>query len=384
MEVSIVMPCLNEAETLEVCIKKSMGFLAQNGVTGEVVIADNGSEDGSLEIARKNGARVIDVKRRGYGAALIAGIKASEGRYVIIGDSDDSYDFSNLMPYLVKLREGYELVMGNRFKGGIAKNAMPPLHKYLGNPVLSLIGRIFFYRGCGDFHCGLRGFNRDAILRLELKSSGMEFASEMIIRSALAKLKITEVPTTLSPDGRSRPPHLRSWRDGWRHLRLLLIWSPKWLFLYPGLGLIMFGLFMSLLLIKNTVHINDLSLDINTLLFQCSMIVVGCQAVFFSIHTNLYGRIHNLLPSNSKFERFINYLSLEKGLLIGGSMILTGFILALYAVYFWSKKSFGELDPSASMRIVIPSCFFIIMGSTTVFNIFFLHVLQYLNDNKKD
>jgi glycosyltransferase involved in cell wall biosynthesis len=384
IELSILMPCLNESETLELCIKKAQTFISKNNIKGEILIADNGSDDGSQDIAFKNGARVVNVKKRGYGEALTEGIAAAKGKFVIMGDSDDSYDFSNLMPYLKKLRDGYDLVMGNRFKGGIAKGAMPPLHKYLGNPVLSLIGRVFFYNGCRDFHCGLRGFNRKSIMNLNLQSGGMEFASEMIIRAAICKLQITEVPTTLSRDGRSRPPHLRSWRDGWRHLRLLLIWSPRWLFFYPGLLLIITGLISSIALLTGSIYIKELTLDVHTLLFSSSLVIIGYQSVFFSIHSTLYGNIHNLLSNKSSFNKFIEFLSLERGLTLGVSFLLVGLTLALFAVKYWSHKQFGVLNPSLSMRIVIPSIFFLLMGSSTIFNIFFLHLLQILNNKKLD
>ncbi len=375
------MPCLNEAETLETCINKALLFLNNNNITGEIIIADNGSIDGSQKIAINNGAKVVHVQQTGYGAALIAGINASNAQFIIMGDSDDSYDFQNLNPFLDKLREGYELVMGNRFKGGIAKDAMPPLHKYLGNPVLSLIGQTFYYKGCGDFHCGLRGFCRNTILKLKLQSTGMEFASEMIIRAALAKLKIIEVPTTLSPDGRTRAPHLRSWRDGWRHLRLMLIWSPKWIFLYPGLVFLMIGFITSSIIIYDAVKINEFTLDVNTLLYSSSIVFIGYQSIFFSIHSVYYGKIHGFLNTSSKFEKLICSLTLEKGLFLGLSLILIGITLALWALYLWSVNNFGVLNTSISMRIVIPSCFFLIMGSSTIFNIFFLHLLQYLDHN---
>ena len=234
-ELSIVMPCLNEGETLETCIRKAQQSLADMNIVGEVVIADNGSTDDSQEIACRAGAVLVHVSTKGYGAALTGGIAAARGKFIIIGDADDSYDFTRLGPFVEKLRQGYDLVMGNRFKGGIAPNAMPPLHRYLGNPVLTAIGRLFFHSPSGDFHCGLRGFRKEAALKMNLRTSGMEFASEMVVKATLHKMKIAEVPTTLSPDGRSRPPHLRSWRDGWRHLRFLLLYSPRWLFLYPGL-----------------------------------------------------------------------------------------------------------------------------------------------------
>ena len=253
MELTILMPCLNEALTLPICIKKAKTFLTDNNVDGEILIADNGSTDGSQDLARELGARVVDIPEKGYGAALIGGCNAALGKYVIMGDSDDSYDFLNLMPFVEKLREGYDLVMGNRFKGGIEKGAMPPLHQYLGNPVLSTIGRILYRSDIKDFHCGLRGYNRESILGLNLHTTGMEYASEMVVQATLHKLKICEVPTTLKKDGRDRPPHLRSWSDGWRHLTFLLMHSPNWLFLYPGLILWVIGLVVSIAIMIHPV-----------------------------------------------------------------------------------------------------------------------------------
>src|SRR5271165_1983666 len=264
-EFTILMPCLNEAETLANCISKARAFIARSGCTGEVVIADNGSTDGSEAIAEANGARVVHVVERGYGSALLGGIRAARGRYVIMGDSDDSYDFSDLDAFVDKLRDGHALVMGNRFKGGIKPGAMPPLHRYLGNPVLTTVGRIFFRSPCGDFHCGLRGFDRAAILGLDLQAPGMEFASEMVVKATIHNLNIAEVPTTLWPDGRTRPPHLRSWRDGWRHLRFLLLFSPRWLFLYPGIGLMVAGAIMMAWLLPAPRTIGGVTFGIHTL-----------------------------------------------------------------------------------------------------------------------
>src|SRR6266487_2781972 len=279
IEFSIVMPCLKEAETLATCIQKAKRSLEENNVEGEIIIADNGSTDGSQEIAEQHGARVIDVQARGYGSALMGGIAAARGKYIIMGDADDSYDFSTLEPFVEKLRAGYDLVMGNRFKGGVKAGAMPALHRYLGNPVLTAIGRVFFHSPCGDFHCGLRGFAKDAVLRLDLRTTGMEFASEMIVKATLHKLQITEVPTTLSPDGRSRPPHLRSWRDGWRHLRFLLLYSPRWLFFYPGALLMAAGIALCGWLLPGPRHVSSVTLDVHTLLYAAAAIVIGFQAV---------------------------------------------------------------------------------------------------------
>src|SRR6185503_16780874 len=280
-ELSVLMPCLNEAETLATCIKKAQKALDDLQVNGEVVIADNGSTDGSPEIAASLGARVIHVAQKGYGSALLGGIKAARGKYIIMGDADDSYDFTNLGPFLEKLRAGYDLVMGNRFKGGIAPNAMPPLHKYLGNPVLTGIGRLFFRSPCGDFHCGLRGFSKAAIQRLDLRTTGMEFASETVVKASLHRLRITEVPTTLSVDGRNRRPHLHTWRDGWRHLRFLLLYSPRWLFLYPGASLFLSGVAGMMWLLPAPRHVGMVGLDIHTLFYASLAVVVGFQLMMF-------------------------------------------------------------------------------------------------------
>ena len=255
VELTVVMPCLNEAETIDVCIQKALTAMESHRLSGEVVIADNGSTDGSQAIARRLGARVVHVERKGYGSALMGGIAAARGRYVIMGDADDSYDFTAIMPFVEQLRAGNHLVMGNRFKGGIKPGAMKALHRYLGNPVLTGIGRLFFRSRCGDFHCGLRGFDRGAIVDLDLRTTGMEFASEMVVKATLQKLRISEVPTTLSPDGRSRPPHLRSWRDGWRHLRFLLLYSPRWLFFLPGIALLLCGLLTGVWLLPGAARL---------------------------------------------------------------------------------------------------------------------------------
>ena len=276
-EVSVVMPCLNEAETLAVCIQKARACLADNGVSGEIIIADNGSTDGSQSIAEAGGARLVPVEAKGYGSALMGGIAAACGRFVIMADADDSYDFSALMPFIEKLRAGCDFVIGNRFKGGIAPGAMPPLHRYLGNPVLSGLGRLFFLCPAGDLHCGLRGFSRDAFERMKLQTTGMEFASEMVVKATLLGLRIAEVPTTLSPDGRSRPPHLRSWRDGWRHLRFMLLFSPRWLFLYPGLLLMLAGLGVGGWLLPEERQLGETTLDVHTLAYAALSVLLGFQ-----------------------------------------------------------------------------------------------------------
>jgi hypothetical protein len=375
-ELTILMPCLNEARTLGLCIGKAKSFLDRAGVNGEVLIADNGSSDGSQALATAAGARVLDVPRRGYGAALIAGIADARGRFVIIGDSDASYDFAALDGFLAKLREGHALVMGNRFQGGIAPGAMPALHRYLGNPVLSGIGRLFFRTPVGDFHCGLRGFDRAAILALDLQALGMEFASEMVVKATLKGLSIAEVPTALSPDGRDRPPHLRSWRDGWRHLRFLLLFSPRWLFLHPGLALIMLGAAGMLWLLPGPRVVGGITFDIHTLLYAAVFLVVGFQSVLFAVFTKVYGMREGFLPPDPKLRRLLDLFSLEVGLLTGGVLLLLGLGAAVYAVGAWSGRGFGTLPPDLVMRIVIPSSAAILVALQLIYGAFFISILD--------
>jgi len=375
IELSILMPCLNEAETLAICIKKAQKALEDLNVNGEVVIADNGSTDGSPEIAASLGARVVQVAEKGYGSALLGGIKAARGKYIIMGDADDSYDFTNLGPFLEKLRAGYELVMGNRFKGGIAPRAMPPLHRYLGNPVLTSMGRLFFRSPCGDFHCGLRGFSKAAIQRLDLRTTGMEFASETVVKASLHGLRITEVPTTLSVDGRNRPPHLRSWRDGWRHLRFLLLYSPRWLFLYPGLLLMLVGAVVSGWLLVGPRVVDGITLDVHTFLYAAMAIVIGYQTVIFAIFTKVFAITEGLLPEDPRLKSLFNYIKLETGILAGALLLVAGIGLSVYALSFWSATSFGPLDPSRTLRLVIPAVTLIALGLQTVLSSFFLSIL---------
>jgi glycosyltransferase involved in cell wall biosynthesis len=375
IELSILMPCLNEAETLATCIKKAQKALEFLNVNGEIVIADNGSRDGSPEIAASLGARVIHVAEKGYGNALLGGIKAARGKYIIMGDADDSYDFTNLGPFLDKLRAGYDLVMGNRFRGGIAPNAMPPLHKYLGNPVLTGIGRLLFRSPCGDFHCGLRGFSKAAIQRLDLRTTGMEFASETVVKASLHGLRITEVPTTLSVDGRHRPPHLRSWRDGWRHLRFLLLYSPRWLFLYPGLLLMFVGAVVSGWLLVGPRVVDGITFDIHTFLYAAMAIVIGYQTVIFAIFTKVFAITEGLLPEDPRLKTLFTYIKLETGILAGALLLAAGIGLSVYALSFWSSTSFGPLDPSRTLRLVIPAVTLIAIGLQTVLSSFFLSIL---------
>lgn len=375
IELSIVMPCLNEAETLKVCIDKAMKYLKENNISGEVVIGDNGSTDGSQEIARTCGARVIDIPRKGYGSALMGAIEASFGKYVIMGDSDDSYDFSNLNLYIEKLRAGYDLVMGNRFKGGVKKGAMPFLHRYLGNPVLSFIGRLFFKSRIGDFHCGLRGFRQDIVSVLNLQTTGMEFATEMVVKATIFKLKIEEVPTTLSPDGRSRPPHLRTWRDGWRHLRFLLVYSPKWLFLIPGVIMMLVGLIMGVFIMQGPVVMFNIYFDTNTLLYAAALIISGFQAINFAIFTRTYAIQVGFLPENKTLNKMYKYVNLESALVVGILVTFLGITGSLYSLYLWDQVDFGHLEYSSILRVVIPSVVCIIIGLQIILSSFFLSVL---------
>jgi glycosyltransferase involved in cell wall biosynthesis len=375
VELTVVMPCLNEAETVEVCVRKALACMAEHGIEGEVLIADNGSTDGSQQLAREAGARVVHVDEKGYGNALMGGIRAARGTYVIMGDADDSYDFTSLMPFVEQLRDGADLVMGNRFKGGIAPGAMPKLHRYLGNPVLSFVGRLFFPSAIGDFHCGLRGFRRDSILKLHLQTGGMEFASEMVVRSTLSGLDVREVPTTLSPDGRSRPPHLRSWRDGWRHLRFLLLYSPKWLFFIPGVLLMVVGLVAGTALTFGPVEIGELAFDVDTLVGASAAVVIGFQAALFALFTKVYAAEEGFLPESPRVRKLIDIVSLEKGLVVGGLLALAGLVGLVMSLVHWQVRSFGALDPRESLRLVVPSATALIMSFQTIFASLFISIL---------
>lgn len=374
LELSIVMPCLNEAQTVRSCIEEARGFLDRHGVAGEIVLADNGSADGSRKIAAACGARVVDVPERGYGAALQAGIAAARGRYVVMGDADGSYDFGHLEGFLDRLRRGDQLVMGNRYRGGIERGAMPPLHRYLGNPILSTLGRLFFDSSIGDFHCGLRGFDRAAIQRLDLRTTGMEFASEMVVRAELGRLVVSEVPTRLRPDGRSGPTHLRSWRDGWRHMRFLLLYSPRWLFLYPGIALTLAGLAVMAWLLPGPRAVGHVVLDAQTLLYAGGAVVLGYEAVLFAIFSRLFAVTAGLRPAD-RLDGVLRRVTLEVGLLIGAGLILAGMVGTVAAGVQWSSRNFGPLDFSTSMRVVVPSLVALMLGAETVFASFFLGVL---------
>ncbi|MGB6603111.1 MAG: glycosyltransferase family 2 protein [Steroidobacteraceae bacterium] len=372
LELTILMPCLNEAETVATCVSKARDFLERTRIAGEVLVADNGSSDGSIELARNAGARVVLVSQRGYGSALLSGVESARGRFVIVGDADDSYDFSNLDAFVECLREGNTMVIGHRFRGGIRPGAMPPLHRYLGNPVLSFVGRLFFSARIGDFHCGLRGVDRAAVLKLGLHSPGMEFASEMIVKATLAGWRIAEVPTVLSPAGRSRAPHLRSWRDGWRHLRFLLMMSPRWLMLYPGMCLIATGAAAELLILRGPVVIDGVGFDIHTMLYAAGATVLGVQLVLFSLVARTVGVLKNLLPMTTRLARFLRVFTVERGILLGMSLGLVGFALAIQSVADWAHARLGALDPVAMMRVAIPSVTLMLAGTEIVFASFLL------------
>jgi glycosyltransferase involved in cell wall biosynthesis len=375
LELSIIMPCLNEAETLETCIRKALAYLERAQIRGEVVIGDNGSTDGSQKIALACGARVVKIEQRGYGAALYGATLAARGKYIIMGDSDDSYDFSSLDPFMEKLREGYDLVMGNRFVGGVKPGAMPWKNRYIGNPILSAIGRLFFHCPAKDFHCGLRAYSRDAFTRMDLRTTGMEFASEMVIKATLDRMKIVEVPTTLSPDGRSRPPHLRPYRDGWRHLRFMLLYSPNWLFLFPGLVLMLVGLAGTALLEQNSIQLQHARLGLDTLIYLAFMSVGGYQSVLFAVLSRIYAVQEHLYPASPGFRRIFRYINLESGLIAGGLIALAGIASAVYSFFVWRNAGFGDLNIEHVARIVIPSSMAITLGFETVLFSFFLSTL---------
>jgi glycosyltransferase involved in cell wall biosynthesis len=362
VELSVVLPCLNEAETLRVCVDKAMASLSGLGVVGEVIVADNGSTDGSQAIARAAGARVIDVPRRGYGAALLAGIEAASGEYVLMADADDSYALDDLGGFLRELRGGAELVMGNRFAGGIAPGAMPFLHKYLGNPVLSLMGRMFFHIPVRDFHCGIRAFRRDKLLELGLRTAGMEFASEMVVRSALAHLRISEVPTTLRPDGRTRAPHLRTWRDGWRHLRFLLALSPRWLLLYPAAALIVVGLLGMLWLSVGIRTVGSVGFGLHSMLAFATMFVLGIQGLGLAMLARSYAAHLGLLSPSTRLVRLLACFSLERGLVVGGLVVLAGIGCFVAALSSWGANGFGALDVVDTMRVPIIGMVLVVAG----------------------
>ena len=377
IELSIVMPCLNEARTLGICIQKAQGFLQKHNVVGEIIVADNGSTDGSREIAVSLGARVVAVPHRGYGNALQAGIAAAEGEFVVMGDSDDSYDFTGLAPFLAELRNGYDIVLGNRFKGGIAPKAMPPLHRYFGNPALTMIGRILYGTPSKDFYCGLRGFRRDKIMALGLTSPGMEFALEMVVKSGINNLKIKEVPTTLSPDGRDRPPHLRSWRDGWRSLRFFLLLSPRAVFLYPGLILFALGLVLTSILLVTDIHLGSIVLAEHSMLMSSAMITLGFQAMMFWAFAKVLTIQRGLLLEDDLFNRLRALVPLERGLIIGGVVLAAGALSVGVAFSYWASLSFGPITRSFPFSLICGGATALALGAQIIFGSFFLSLIEY-------
>jgi glycosyltransferase involved in cell wall biosynthesis len=370
------MPCLNEAATIAICIKKALSSFERLGIDGEIVVADNGSTDGSQAIALGLGARVVPVSAKGYGSALTGGIAAARGRWVIMGDADDSYDFAELAPFVLRLRDGYDLVNGNRFKGGIRAGAMPWLHRWLGNPILSFIGRRLYGTPCGDIYCGLRGFDRERVSALDIRSSGMEFAIEMIVKATMMGLRVTEVPTTLSPDAEGREPHLNTWRDGWRSIRLLLLYSPKWLFLYPGLFLLALGVAGMAWLAPEQRSIGSVTFDVSTLLYFALAVVVGLQAVYFFLTARWFGITEGLLPDDSRIRRLLGHGALELGLVAGVLLIAAGLGLSLYALATWNEAGFGQLNYPDTLRLAIPGATLIACGMQTALSALFLSVLR--------
>lgn len=375
LEVSVVMPCLNEEKTIGACVAQALATLDRAGLRGEVIVADNGSTDDSVEIARRLGARVVPVDRKGYGSALLGGFSAARGEFVIMGDADQSYDFTYIPAFVAKLREGFDLVMGNRIKGGIAPGAMPFLHRYAGTPVLTGVARLFFGSAIGDINCGMRGFRREAILSLGLRTTGMELATEMVVKSAIFRLRISEIPTTLQPDGRGRPPHLRTWRDGWRHLRFLMLYSPRWLFLYPGIGLMVAGSAVGAWLIPGPQTVHGVTFDLHTLLFMGLAVLLGFQCVMFAFFTKIFAITEGLAPEDPRLNRMFRYATLEVGLVAGVALMAIGFAAWLGVLTTWGSRHFGPLDIDVTMRVTIPGAVLIALGFQTLVSSLFLSVL---------
>ncbi len=386
LDLTIVMPCLNEAETIVACVEKAKRGIEAAGVSGEVLVADNGSTDGSIELAETHGARVERVTAKGYGNALRGGIEAARGRWVLMGDADDSYDFGEAPLFVGKLREGHDLVMGCRLPAGggtIMPGAMPWKNRWLGNPVLSFIGRLFFRTPIRDFHCGLRAFSRTAYERMELKTTGMEFASEMVMKASLFGMKMAEVPITLHPDGRSRPPHLRPWRDGWRHLRFMFIYSPRWLFLVPGLLLAAVGAAGSACLSWGPVMLSGVRLDVGALIVAAMSLIVGVQLVAFAFFSKVFAIGEGLLPDDPKFGKLFDFFTLEKGLAVGLVTLLTGLGVLAWAVWTWAQAGFGDLAYESNLRRLVMAATLIVVGLQGISSSFFLSVLGLKTTTRK-
>jgi len=375
LELSVVLPCLDERETVGICVQKALAALKTAGIYGEVIVADNGSSDGSVELALSAGARVVHVELRGYGNALRGGIQAARGTYVLMADSDDSYDFTHIPRFVEQLRAGSDLVMGNRFLGGIREGAMPVLHRYLGNPVLTALGRLFFHSPSRDFHCGIRAFRKESYERMDIRSTGMEFASEMVVKASLMRMKVSEVPTTLSPDGRTHPPHLRTWHDGWRHLRFLLMYSPRWLFLYPGIVSIAVGLATCIWLLPGPRRIGNVGFDFHTLAYGFGAILVGFQLLAFAVFTKVFATLEGLLPEDPRLNRMFDYIKLETGLLVGVLCVALGVAGSILALSTWARHSFGPITSANLLRLVMLSVFALILGPQIIFSSFFLSIL---------
>ena len=376
VELSVVVPCLDEAETLQSCIEKIQRVFHENSIGGEIIVADNGSTDGSHSIASRMGARVVHVREKGYGNALRGGIAAARGKYVITGDADDSHDLAQIPAFLAKLQDGYELVIGNRFKGEVQAGAMPPLHRYLGTPILTGLGKLFFRAPCGDQQCGFRGFTREAFSRMRLRATGMEFASEMVVKAAYLRMRIAEVPTTQFPAGRHRRPHLRTWRDGWRHLLLMLLHSPRWLFFYPGALLVVLGLAVGLWLLPAPRTVAGIVFDIHTLLFAAAAVLLGFQSLSFAAFTQIYAVREGLLPEDDRIEKLLRAMPPEAGLVLGSVVTVLGFAGSVFALRSWGGRHFGEFDPVKGMRLVIPAVFALTLGGQIVLSSFFLSLLR--------
>lgn len=386
IELTIVMPCLNEAETLARCIEKARVGIQRSGVRGEILIADNGSKDNSVLIAEKLRARIVHVNKKGYGNALRGGIQAASGKWILMGDADDSYDFSEADRFVKKFQEGFELVMGCRLPAGggkILPGAMPWKNRWLGNPVLSFIGRFFFKCPAHDFHCGLRGLTKDAFEKMDLKTTGMEFASEMVIKSTFNQLKIGEVPVTLRPDGRSRPPHLKPWRDGWRHLRFMLLFSPRWLFLAPGIFLSAIGIIFAVALWLNNIKIGGVAFEVGTLAVACMTVIIGFQLVAFAFFTKVFAIAEGLLPDDPKLSRLFKIFTLEKGILAGLFILGAGIILLARSIWIWRQTGYGELSPEENLRRLIPAVTLIVLGIQIIFSSFFMSVLGLKTTSRK-
>ncbi len=373
------MPCLNEAETIARCIEKAKIGLQKSGVNGEILIADNGSIDGSQDIAEKLGARVVAIKEKGYGSAIIGGCRAALGKWILMGDADDSYDFSQANRFVKKFQEDFELVMGCRMPssgGTIMPGAMPWKNRWLGNPILSLIGRLFFKCPAHDFHCGLRGFTRVAFEKLDLQTTGMEFASEMVIKATFKKMRITEVPVTLSKDGRSRPPHLKPWRDGWRHLRFMLLFSPRWLFLFPGLFLCLLGFAVAAPLSCGNFQIGAVHFNVGTLAVSCMTMIVGFQLVAFAFFTKVFAIAEGLLPDDPQLSRLLKFFTLEKGLLAGMAVLVGGLVLLAHAIWIWQQAHYGVLPSTEdNVRRLLPAVTLVVLGIQGIFSSFFMSTL---------